>query len=486
MLQFYSRKIFLEYLGNEILGLNSTAQNLLQFLNIAELGIGTAVSFTLFKPLHDKDETKINEIVTLQGMLYKRIGLLVLFGGIILMLFFPLIYSKIQLPLWYAYASFSVFLLNSLLSYFVNYQQIVLTANQEDYKIQLCYKPIQFTKILLQILVVIYLKDGYIWWLILEVTGGIFSAFTLRYVTFKSHKYLVKIKRSFKSLSAQYHDFTVKIKQLFVHKISSFALAESSPLIIYAYLDLTIVTYYINYQLIFSGVRLFLNAVFNSIGAGIGNLVVSEPKEHILRVFDELFAVRFWSASIICFCLWNLTEPFISLWIGGNYLLGKGTLILMILIVFLGIIRGAVESFIYAYGLYSDIWAAGAEAIINIGGSIIFGYFFGLNGILIGVVLSLLTIIMGWKPYFLFSRELKGYFKKYHFKFIKNILVTIPIWILAQYIINLLKLKYSLDILYFTAGCIITLLIITVLLSIDLYIFSSGFRDFCKRIIRKR
>ena len=126
VLQFFSRKIFLEYLGTEILGLNSTAQNLLQFLNLAELGISTAVSFTLFKPLSEKDTKTINEIINLHGLLYKRIGFLVLGGAAILMLFFQLIFSKITLPLWYAYASFGVLLLSSLLSYFVNYRQIIL------------------------------------------------------------------------------------------------------------------------------------------------------------------------------------------------------------------------------------------------------------------------------------------------------------------------------------------------------------------------
>lgn len=483
ILQFFSRKIFLEYLGTEILGLNSTSQNLLQFLNIAELGIGTAVSFTLFKPLSEKDTKTINEIVNLQGQLYKRIGLFVLCGASVLMLFFPIIFEKITIPIWYAYASFCVLLLSSLLSYFVNYRQIILTANQEDYKIQYCYKPIQFVKLVFQIIAVKYCGHGYVWWLSLEAIGAISSAYLLRCITYKNAPYLCKIKRSFKSLAQQYHSFTVKIKQLFIHKISLFALSETAPLIIYAYLDLTIVAYYVNYQLIFTGVKQFLNAGFNSIGAGVGNLVSTASREQILRVFDELFTVRFVCAIIIGFCIYNMTGPFIELWIGREYLLPKTSVILMIVTLFIGIVRGAVEAFIYAYGLYGDVWAAGAEAVLNLGGSIILGYYFGLNGILCGVLISLIVIILGWKPYYLFHSRLKGYFKVYHFKYLKHIAIAAPTCLLSQYLFSFMQCNWSANWMVLTIGTAICFLIISVISLILYYALTSGFRNFIKRFI---
>ena len=132
LIQFVARKVFLDYLGTEILGLNTTVQNLLQFLNLAELGIGTAISFTLFKPLAENNKQEISEIIDLQGKIYKRIALFLLFGSAILMCFFPKIFSKIELPLWYAYASFGVYLIGSLLTYFLNYRQVLLSASQQD------------------------------------------------------------------------------------------------------------------------------------------------------------------------------------------------------------------------------------------------------------------------------------------------------------------------------------------------------------------
>ena len=185
-LQFYSRKVFLNYLGTEILGLNTTATNLLQFLNLAELGISSAVGFTLFKPIHDQNYQTINELVTLQKHLYRRIAYIVIIGAGVLMAWFPWIFSKMQLPLWYAYGSFGVLLLSALLGYFVNYKQIVLTASQQDYKVQLSYKSVLLFKLLAQIIAVSYFKHGYVWWLVLEAVFAIISSVSLHITTIKT------------------------------------------------------------------------------------------------------------------------------------------------------------------------------------------------------------------------------------------------------------------------------------------------------------
>ena len=164
ILRFFSRKIFLDYLGTEVLGLNTTAQNLLGFLNIAELGIGAAVATTLYAPLYNKDYRKINDIISLQGWLYRNVAYIVIGGACILMCFFPLIFSKAQVPMWYVYASFGAFLYSSLLSYFVNYKQILFSADQKEYKNTIQIQGWTFIKVLLQMFAVATLSNGYVWW----------------------------------------------------------------------------------------------------------------------------------------------------------------------------------------------------------------------------------------------------------------------------------------------------------------------------------
>lgn len=407
ILQFFSRKIFLDYLGAEVLGLNTTATNLLQFLNLAELGIGSAIACTLYKPLYEKDQATINEIVSLQGWLYQRIAWIVIAGSIVLMAFFPWIFAKMPLPLWYAYASFGVLLVSALLSYFVNYKQIILSADQKEYKILYSYKVSMLVKLLCQLLAIRYLNNGYVWWLILEVVFAVVASVALNHVIACSYPYLKTDMDMGKELAKKYPGILVKIKQLFFHKIAGFALTQTSPIIIYVYTTLTIVALYGNYMLVILGVITFSTVMFNGITAGIGNLIAQGDKQRVVDVFEELFSVNFLLSNVICFGVYKLLPPFIKLWIGPEYLLDDMTLVLLVIYTYFCLTRQVIIAYINAYGLFEDIWAPIAEAVINIGMSILLGYFYGLNGVLVGNILSLFLIVFCWKPYLLYIKGIK-------------------------------------------------------------------------------
>lgn len=439
-INFFSRKVFLDYLGTDILGLNTTAQNLLQFLNLTELGIGSAIGFSLYKPLQQGDENTINEIVTLQGKLYKRIGLIIALCGLVLMAFFPLIFKKMTLPLWYAYAAFAVFLFGSVLGYFVNYKQILLSSSQQDYKIQYSYRTIQLIKVVCQIIAVYWLPFGYMWWLGLEVVCSSIASWSLHRTTIKEFPTLKNVKLTFKQLRIKYHSIVVKVKQLFFHKIGGFALTQTSPVIIYAYINLNEVALYGNYMLIITGINQLINAVFNSVNAGIGNLVAEGDETKIRKVFEELLSIRFFISATLAAAVLFFSQPFIVVWIGEEYLLSFSTLILLTSMLFMLMVRVITDSYINAYGLYGDIWSPIIEASLNIGLSVLLGKFFGLNGIIGGVCISLLIIVMMWKPYYLFTRAIKGYLGRYVLSFTTNLAISIGtgfgVWYLCNSLID--------------------------------------------------
>lgn len=413
VLGFYSRKIFIDYLGTEILGLNTTAVNILQFLNLAELGIGAAVGFSLFKPLHNANHDEICDIVSLQGYLYRRIAWGIIAASVCVMAAFPWIFNKMDLPLWYAYASFAAVLFSALLDYFVNYRQVVLSSAQMDYKIRYSQTSWVLVKIVLQMAAVKYLHYAYEAWLILEFVFTIIAALALRRATRKTFPYLTESAKPFKTLKQEYAVILSKIKQVFVHKFGVFAFTQTSPLIIYAYISLDMVALYGNYQVITLGVNRLFSALFSSINAGVGDLVAEGDKTKILSVFKELFSLRFGFTSTIVFTIFMVSQPFIVVWLGEQYLLPLSTLAIICCTLFVGFVRGTVDSYLNAYGLFRDIWAPIAEAAINIGLSLLLGYFYGLNGILSGVLISLCLIIGLWKPYFLFRYGLKVPISKY-------------------------------------------------------------------------
>ncbi len=484
LLQFVSRKVFLEHLGTEILGLNTTATSLLQFLNLAEMGVGAAITFTLYKPLAEKDYNTINEIVSVQGWLYKNIALFVITGSLVLMCFFPLIFSKMELPLWYAYASFGVLLFSSLLSYFINYRQIVLTANQQEYKIQGSYRVALLIKILFQIACLSYFENGYVWWLALEAIFAIIASLWLNAVIKKTCPYLSTTISKGKELKDKYPVIITKTKQFFFHKIASFVLTQTSPIIIYGYTTLALVAIYGNYMIIVNGIISLLNAIFNGMAASVGNLVSENDKKKILSVFGELFTSRFFIVTILSFGIYILANPFITHWIGQDYHLSKTTLALIVFTFYLNTQRSVVDSFINAYGLFKDIWAPVVEAVLNIGCSVTLGYFFGLNGILLGVIISLMIIVFTWKPYFLFKNAFHYSIIWYAKLYIKHILSFVLVFYLTVSLLDFSGINPENSIKDFIVYGAIGMAVYASLLLFLLYILEPGMRKFVRRFIK--
>ncbi|WP_300854950.1 sugar transporter [uncultured Alistipes sp.] len=485
ILQFYSRKIFLDYLGTEILGLNTTVSNLLQFLNLAELGISSAVGFTLYKPLACDDYDTVCEVVSLQRYLYRRIAFFIVGCSAVLMCFFPWIFAKIALPLWYAYAAFTVFLISALLGYFFNYKQIVLTANQQEYKIQYSYKSIMILKVLVQIYVLRNFEGGYLCWLACEVLFAVLGAVSLSRTTAKAAPYLRKSTKGFSELKRQYADFTIKIKQLFFHKISGFVLTQTSPLIIYAYISLTEVALYDNYMIMILGVMSLTNAIFNGLDASIGNLVSTEKIERVISIFEELFSLRFFYASVLCFAIYLYASDFVSLWIGPEYLVSDSTLLIIVAILFFNIIRTSAGAFLYAYQLVYDIWAPIAEAAINLGLSLLLGYYYGLNGILAGVLISIVLIPVLWKAYFAFKKGFCRSFCIYIRTLVKHTLLTAITILLFSYLRECVPASSKLSMLELLSEGMITMAIFSLLLGAVLYFTNSGLELFVNRLIKR-
>lgn len=484
LLQFYSRKIFLDYLGSEVLGLNTTAQNLLGFLNLAELGIGGAVAYNLYKPLYEKNKQIINDIVSIQGWLYRRIAYIIIAASCVLMFFFPVIFEKAKLPLWYTYGSYVALLSSSLLGYFVNYKQIVLSADQKEYKITISVQGVKVVKIIFQILAIRFLYDGYLYWILLELLMAVATSVVLNVIIKKEYPWLTPVLSDGYKLQKCYPEIMKKTKQLFFHKIGSFVLSQTSPIIIYAYASLSLVAIYGNYMLIVGGATALVGALLNSIGAGIGNLVVSENLIHVKTFFWELTTLKTWTASIICFGIYFLGHSFIILWVGEEYILPQSSFVILIVITFISLSR-TNDSFLAAYGLYQDVYAPLVEAALNLGLSIFLGYHYGLTGILCGVLISLLIVVVGWKPYFLYRYGFKCSVKEYIIKQLKYIVIIIGTFFLfeslQQVVWKEIQINNFRDWIKY-GGSIIS--IYSVLTFGLFYIADRGMRDFVLRLRR--
>lgn len=482
-LSFFSRKIFLDCLGADFVGLTGTLQNLLGFLNLAELGISTAIGYVLYKPLFDHDEAKINEIISVFGYLYRWIGRIILGAGCILACFLPLIFPDTQFELGIIFFAYFAFLTSSLIGYFANYKQTLLGADQKNYVVTAYFQTATIVKTLIQMASAYYTGSYYLW-IVIELAFGIIYSFILNWKINQVYPWLRSEVKQGKLLFKKYPEVMKYTKQLFVHKIGGIVQNQTTPFLTYAFVSLQMVAYYGNYTIITDKINSLISNLLDSTGAGVGNLIAEGKKEKAIGVFWELISIRFFISGIFSFALFNLLPAFISLWIGKEYILPENILILLIISFFISITRGATDQFIFGYGLFYDTWAPITESIIYIVIAIIGGHFYGLGGIIMGGIISRTIIIGIWKPYFLFSKGFQMPIWKYWINWLKYLfLIIIPFPILTYFIRNY---NYQLN---NWSNWILFAIIITISYSalcyILLFIGTKGMRSFSKRFIPK-
>ena len=148
---------------------------------------------------------------------------------------------------------------------------------------------------------------------------------------------------------------------------------------------------------------------------------------------------------------------------------------------YINITRQTVESFLNAYGLFNDVGAPIIETIINIGLSILLGYFYGINGILTGVIISLMIIVFCWKPFFLFKDGFKLNIKYYILMYIKLLLIVVLSFLLTEYLVDLFKIDPYFSLLNFLLYTVFIMLVFFTLLISGLLVFTSGIRQFYER-----
>lgn len=440
---FFSRKIFLDTIGPEVMGLRTTISNLLSMFSLAEMGLGAAIWFFLYRPLHGNDTKTVNEIIAIQAWFYRRLSAFIFVGGVIMIILIPQIFSDFKGPIGYAYVTFGLLLWEVLSTYLLNFRGIIFGASQNEYRLTIKIQGIAVFKSLLQIWVMLNVNNPYPYYLILEFALSLIGIFILEYMINKDFPWLRPDVKQGRSLLKKYPEIIKKTKQIFVHKIGGICAGNVAPLIIWRYTSLEMLTYYGNYTMVVVNLNAISSAVFSSVGASIGNLVAEGNREKIFRFFWEFLALRNFVATIICFVIYNFSHPFIVLWVGSEYELDNVTLLLIATTAFVMQSRSTQDTFIAAKGLFHDIWAPLVEASINVGFGILFGHFWGLPGVLLGTLISYIAIIMIWKVFFLFRDgfEISAwvYWKGYA-KFLLVALCYIP---LGTYLLRMSDLDYS-------------------------------------------
>lgn len=483
----FARPIFLEHLGAEVQGLQSTISSIFAAMGLAELGIGAAIAYALYKPLYREDTEQISEIISLQGWLYRRIALGVSILAVVLLCFFPYIFTEvkpIEAPLWYAFGAFGVGFVNTIIGYLLNYRAIIFSADQRSYRLTMNIQGFYIGRNILQMLVLLYLPNPYAYYLVLELLVSIIGAVVLERTIHKDYPWLHTDVRQGKQLLKKYPEILKKTKQLFLHKAGHTVYSNAIPLVMAALVSFVTIAAYGNYMILYSNIGVILNSISNGVAEGIGNLVAEGDEGKMRKVLWEFTAIKHFFATVTAFAIYFFADHLIPIWLGDNpeYRLDKDVVFWFSVYVYANMIRGPIENFIGGKGLYGDVWAVPVEIILNLGLCIVLGIHYGLSGILIGNIISVLLIAIVWKVYYLFRQGFGWSPWIYWRSWIKYPVVALG----TGYAMNLFLLELNLDYSslwqFISNGGSMGLMYI-VCLGIIYYLTSVGFRDIFQRFI---
>ena len=402
-LAFFSRRVFLDCLGNEFMGLTGMLMNIMSFLSVAELGIGTSIVYFLYKPLQEDDHEKINEIMSMLAFLYRCIGIIMTLGGLLVSLFFPWMFDNLSTGLPLVYFAFYSFLASAAAGYIFNYKQLLVSANQKQYLVNAYFQTITIVQSLVQILLAYYYRNLWLW----VAVGLVFTVIGIIVFNHRIQQLYpwlrINLQEGRNNLK-KYPEVLHKTRQIFIQKIKDFILYRSDELLVGAFVSVVQVAFYGNYLIIINKINFLINILSDGLSAGVGNLLAEGNEQNITKIFWEMTAARFFILGMVIFALLLFLQPFIGYWVGKEYPLSDLIALLIIFNLFLRYQCGTVYTYLGAAGLFADVWANWFELIVNLAITLLLAPFYGIVGILLGKIISFSIISVFWKPYYLFSK----------------------------------------------------------------------------------
>lgn len=432
-----TQKIFIKILGTEYLGLNGLFNNVLSMLSIAELGIGAAIVYSLYEPIAKKDKEKIKSLLKFYKISYRAIAFIVLIIGIIVIPFLPIIVGenniKENINLIYI-----LFLTDTVISYLLTYKRSILQSNEKAYVINIIHILYLIFMNTSQIILLIITKN-YILYLTIKILFRMLENIVITIVANRMYPFITEknIKNIDRNLKK---DIFKKVKGLLFHKIGGFVVSGTDNIIISAFLGVATVGLYTNYFTIINAVGSLFSQIFTSLVASVGNLLTEKNIEKNYIIYKDMLFINVWMYSFSSIALLCLIEPFIKIWIGGEYLLEYGVLITLCINFYWQGMRKTISVFKDAAGIFhEDRFMPIYESIINILASLILLKFFGLKGVFIGTILSTLFLFIYAFPKYIYKPIFKKDILDFCKDYLKYFLITVIIALITVLLTNSLK-----------------------------------------------
>lgn len=428
LLAFVVRTVFIKTLDAEYLGVNGLFTNILSFLSLAEMGVGSALVFSMYKPMADHDEEQLKMYMTVYRRVYTFIGILVLTIGFSLTPFLDF-FMKQRPDIAYLELIYVLYVLNTGATYFFAYKGSIFNADQRAYIVTANTTIFSVIQSIVRICILL-ITHNFIAYLTISIVIVYIQNFVIARKADKAYPFLKD--KNVKKISRE-ESITLRknIAALLMHKIGSVVLNSSDNLIISKFVSVVSVGLYSNYSLLINAIKTTFDMLMGSITTSVGNLCAKESKEKILQVHNAILLINIWVASFCVTCLYNLLNPFIKIWIGEQYLFSNTTVLVILISFYIQITMRTSEIFKSALGLFwNDRYAPVAQCILNIIISVVLVQKIEITGIFVGTSVAMLLTKWWITPYVIYKNKFEINVGHYFFKyFLFSAVGVISFWV---------------------------------------------------------
>ena len=414
---FFMRTVMIYSLGIEYVGLNGLFSSVLQILNLAELGIASAMNFAMYKPIADDDDKKICAILALYKKYYFYIGWVVLGIGLVLVPFLPnLINGEVPSDI-NVYTLYSFYLVPNVLSYWLfSYRCSLLEAHQRNDIINKINLLLESVKFMLQFAVLIIYRNYYAYIMIQFLAQVVFQ-FILNVVvkrTYPAYKAQGELSKKDKEVIDQ------RVKDIITAKLGGVILNSSDTVVISAFLGLSVLAMYQNYYFLISAVIGFIGMAMSGAMASVGNSIVTESREKVYTDFKSVTFMVSWIVCVCTCCFFCLFQPFMEIWVGKDLVMHFSMVIFLCFYFFLFEFNQLINIYKDAAGLWhEDKIRPLVVSLSNLGLNLLLVQFIGIYGVVLSTIGSMLLIGMPW----LLHNVFKHLFKRSPWEYVRRLVM---------------------------------------------------------------
>lgn len=395
------RTVMLYCLGEKYLGLSSLFVSVLQVLNLAELGVGSAMVYSMYKPIAENDVNTICGLMRLYRIYYRSIGTVIAGIGLCVTPFIPKLISGDVPAEINIYVLYLLNLAATVLTYWLfAYKNALLQAHQRNDVVSKITLVLSTGQYAVQLWCLIVCRNYYFYIITTLGTQALINIVTAVVVDKMYPDYHPKGKLSPQTVK----EINGRIRDLFTSKIGSVVVNSADNVVISAFLGLTVLAIYQNYFFILKSIIGLVTIVFVACTAGIGNSIIVESKEKNFQDLNKFTFIIAWISGFCCCCFLCIYQPFMEIWVGKDLMLDFSAVVCFALYFFIYEINQLLNTYKDAAGIWhEDRFRPLVTALVNLVLNLILVQIIGIYGVIFCTVLSMLFVGMPWLLHNLFT-----------------------------------------------------------------------------------